>query len=164
MFVNQQELNHMTQNTRVYVPKVQRCKNANQFYNILKAYLSVGSCWTGPIRNSCIVHALLTVLVNMNVAYPRCQRLITETVYIRLKEAQNIINMNDDDVDHIMPVYNKMLKIEKIMSRRAATLPHDAATKIQRAWRAHAYNPDRSTFGINLARREFDNASKNFKL
>lgn len=153
----------MDRRALVYVPKVQRCKNLGRFITIIKAYVSVGERLPGSVRRACIERILLTVLVNMHVAYARYPKLITECLYCKLKEAQTMINMNND-VDRIMPLYNIMLKIEKIMSRRVATLTDDAATKIQRAWRAHAYNPDRSTFGIKLARREFDEISKNFKL
>jgi hypothetical protein len=104
----------------------------------------------------CDEQVALLFLVNMNLCYKNVQWRI----FMRneIKKTQEILHTKPSHcmarawANHV----TTMSKLEKLMLRRADTLSNEAATKIQRMWRAHAYNPDRSTFGIMLARQEFD--------
>lgn len=58
--------------------------------------------------------------------------------------------------------YDRMIRVcehtIRLVNYRTCSIHNTSATKIQRAWRAYMYDPTRSRKGIDIARKDFEQA------
>jgi hypothetical protein len=141
----------------IRVPKVRHYDNKKSVIKACARLLEVMNRHKiGGTKFDCVERILLMALVHLCWFYS--EKNFMKVIHEKIMDVQNMINSHPTNklMNRWIQFHNTASKIEKIILRRADTLADEAATKIQRVWRAHAYNPDRSAFGLNLARREFD--------
>lgn len=140
-------------------------KNRHQVFKLIKLILHKIECAENNehqryITIDGIEDICLLILINLN--HLHAEKRLLKCVHIKHQEGKDELikavarGYSDHWKNRLKQFIKNTYCINVILERRLLMLTNRAAIKIQRVWRAYAYNPDKSTFGVCIAQREYE--------